>query len=209
CALYEDQACKIQNGYCYYFHANGNPSVVGRNVHGKREGVCVSYYSNGMMSDSAMFHNGEPADKAFKWHRNGYMSDSISRVDDSTYVQVGWFDDGELSYAGINVKGKQQGKWKFYHHNGQMSASEIYNKGKLISVEYFDEEGKPQTDTSLVTRDATIKGGDGAWKKYLEKNLYWPPGLKFNTPAEVTVGVSFTIDENGKVTDVEVCMPFH
>jgi hypothetical protein len=40
-ALYEDQDCKIQNGHGYYFHANGLPSVVGRRIHGKRDGICV------------------------------------------------------------------------------------------------------------------------------------------------------------------------
>lgn len=208
-ALFEDQACKIQNGHCFYYHANGVPSVVGRNVHGKREGTCVSYHSNGMIADSGMFHKGDCVDKAFRWHRNGYMSDSIHRVNDSTFVQVGWFDDGALAYAGYVLKAKQNGKWKYYHHNGQLSASEHYDNGKMSKVEYFDEQGNSKTDTSDVNREAMLKGGEVAWKKYLEKSLYWPSGLKFTTAAAVTVGVSFAIDENGKVVDAEVYMPFH
>lgn len=208
-ALYEDQACKIKNGNSIYFHANGNPSIVGRYIHGKQSGICISYHSNGMMLDSALFQNGEVVDKRFRWHRNGYLSDSINRVNDSTYVQVGWFDDGSLAYAGHIVKEMEEGKWKYYHHNGELSSLEIYKKGKIISVEYYDETGKLQTDTTAVNREATLKGGEAAWKKYLEKNLYWPTGLKFTTAADVTVGVSFTIDENGKVLDAEVSMPFH
>jgi antitoxin component YwqK of YwqJK toxin-antitoxin module len=198
-ALYEDEACKIQNGNCYYYHANGNLSVTGRYVHGKRDGICVSYHSNGMMGDSAMFQNGNVVDKAFRWHRNGYMSDSLSTLNDSTNVQVGWFDDGTLAYAGYSLNGKQNGKWNYYHHNGKVSASETYSKGKMIKAEYFDEQGNLLTDTSNVNRDAMLKGGEGAWKKYLEKNLFWPSGLKFTTAAEVTVGISFAVDENGKV----------
>src|SRR6185436_12232310 len=57
-ALYEDQACKTLNGNSYFFYANGNPSAVGRSLHGKQEGICLSYHANGMMSDSGMFHNG-------------------------------------------------------------------------------------------------------------------------------------------------------
>ncbi len=208
-ALYEDRACKIKNGNAIYFHANGNPSFVGRYIHGKQSGICISYHSNGMMLDSALFQNGEVVDKRFKWHSNGYLSDSINRLNDSTYVNVGWFDDGSLAYAGYIVNGMQESKWKYYHHNGELSASEIYVKGKITSVEYFDETGKPQTDTSFVNREATMKGGETAWRKYLEKNLYWPSGLKFSTAAEVTVGVNFTIDENGKISEVEVYMPFH
>ncbi len=208
-ALFEDKACKIQNGHSYYFHANGRPSIVDRSIHGKQEGICVRYHSNGMMSDSGMFHDGAVADKRFRWHSNGYLSDSISRLNDSVYVHVGWFDDGALAFAGHMVNGKADGKWKYYHHNGQLSASEIYSKGKMISVDYFEEAGNLQTDTSSVNREAIIKGGEAAWKKYLEKNLYWPPGLKFTTPAAVTVGISFVIDENGKVINAEVSMPFH
>ena len=208
-ALYEDQACKIQNGNCVYYHANGFPSVVGLIIHGKQEGICTSYHSNGMISDSAMFHNGLVVDKRFRWHRNGYMSDSISRVNDSTYAEVGWFDDGELAYAGYRVNNKQEGKWKYYHHNSQVSAIEVYSRGNRISADYFDETGKLQTDTSAVNREAQVKGGEAAWKKYLEKNLYWPQGLKFSTPASVTIGIDFAIDENGKVTDAEISMPFH
>jgi antitoxin component YwqK of YwqJK toxin-antitoxin module len=208
-ALYEDKACTIQNGYGYYFHANGLASVIGRRIHGKQDGICVSYYSNGMIADSAIFQNGAVTDKRFRWHRNGYLSDSISRLNDSVYVHVGWFDDGEPAFAGHELNDKRNGKWVFYHHNGQLSSSAVYRKGNIISIEYFDEAGKTQTDTSAVNREAVLKGGEVAWRKYLEKNLYWPPGLKFTTPAAVTVGIGFAIDENGKVIDAEVFMPFH
>ena len=208
-ALYEDPTCKIQNGNCFYYHSNGIPSVIGKYVHGNREGICVSYYFNGMMADSGMYRNGQVVDKAFKWHPNGIIADSLSRVDDSTCMEVGWFDDGSPSYGGYHVNGKMQSKWKYYHHNGQLSATVVYEKGNKVSAEYFDENGKKVMDTSMVEREATFKGGIPAWKKYLEKNLYWPPGLKFTTAGHVTVGVSFAIDENGKVIDAEIYMPFH
>jgi antitoxin component YwqK of YwqJK toxin-antitoxin module len=208
-ALYEDNACKIQNGFYRYYYASGYPSSVGRKIHGKQEGICISYHSNGMMSDSALYHEGRVVDKKLSWHPNGYNADSTSRLNDSTEVQVGWFEDGVPAYAGYLVNGKQNGKWKYFHHNGQMSSLEIYNRGNMLSAEYFDEKGQPQTDTSNVGREATFKGGLAAWKKYLEKNLYWPANLQFTTAASVTIGIDFTIDENGKPEDVEVSVPFH
>jgi antitoxin component YwqK of YwqJK toxin-antitoxin module len=207
--LYEDEACKIPNGHCYYFHANGQPSIIGKMVHGKQDGICLSYYSNGMMSDSALFRNGKVTDKRFQWHVNGYMSDSISRINDSTCVHVGWFDNGNPAYAGYIVNGKSNGKWKYFHQNGQVSALETYTDGQMIKAEYFDESGKQLTDTSQVNREATMKGGQKAWTKYLSKNLYWPAGLEFSTPASVAVGISFWVDENGKITGAEVETPFH
>ncbi|MBS1577811.1 MAG: energy transducer TonB [Bacteroidetes bacterium] len=208
-ALYEDQACKIRNGNSSYYYANGYASAVGRYVHGKREGICFSYHSNGMISDSAFFHNDQVVDKRFRWHLNGYMADSISRTSENTCVQVGWFDDGSPAYAGRLVNDQQEGKWKYYHHNGQLSANEMYSAGKLISVTYFDENGKEQTDTSSVNEEASFNGGEKAWIKYLQKKLYWPANLQFTTAGAVTVGIDFVIDETGKITNAEVSMPFH
>jgi Gram-negative bacterial TonB protein C-terminal len=85
----------------------------------------------------------------------------------------------------------------------------MYSHDNRTSTDYFDESGTPQTDTSAVNHEAMVKGGEAAWKKYLEKKLYWPAGLQFTTPASVTIGVDFAIDENGNVVDAEVSMPFH
>ena len=208
-ALYEDEACKVQTGHCYYYHANGRPSSIGRRIHGKNDGICLSYHSNGMMSDSANFQNGLVVDKRFRWHRNGYPSDSISRLNDSLFVRVTWFDDGSPSSAGYMVNDQLEGKWQYFHHNGQRAAMEVYNDGKLVGAEYFDESGKVNEDTSGVNQEARFKGGEEAWRKYLEKNLYWPQRLEFKTAAAVTIGVDFVVDENGKVIDAEVWMPFH
>lgn len=137
------------------------------------------------------------------------MSDSIERINDSTFVHIGWFEDGNVSYAGYVINKKRHGKWKYFHHNGQASALETYANGKLRNAEYFDEYGKPLTDTSMVNRKASIAGGQAAWAKYLQRNLYWPQGLAFTTPASVTVGIRFWVDENGQIADTETYIPFH
>jgi antitoxin component YwqK of YwqJK toxin-antitoxin module len=208
-ALFSDEASKIHNGHAYFFYANGLPSIVGTMINNKQEGVCVSYHPNGMMSDSALFKNGKVVDKRFRWHSNGTMADSISRINDSSYVQIGWFEDGKISHAGYLVNEKKHGRWKYFHYNGQVSALETHDKGKLSKAEYFDEQGQLLKDTSMVNRDASILGGQAAWTKYLQRNLYWPKGLEFNTPASVTVGISFWVDENGQVSDANIYVPFH
>lgn len=208
-ALYRDEECKIQNGHGNYFYANGFPSIVGTMIDNKREGVCLSFHSNGMMSDSALFKDGKVVDKRFRWYRNGMMSDSIKKLHDSLYVQVGWFDDGSISHAGYLVVDRQHGKWQYFHRNGKVSALETYDNGNLQKAEYFDDQGKPSLDTSKVNREASFGSSQAAWTRYLQKSLYWPKGLEFNTPASVTVGIRFWIDESGQVIDPEVYMPFH
>lgn len=208
-ALFKDEACEIYNGHYVYFYSNGRPSSLGKRIMGKKEGVCVTYHFNGMMEDSAFYHNGQVADKRFRWHYNGYMADSISRVNDSMHVQVGWFDDGNIAYAGYLLFGKENGKWKYYYHNGQVAAAETYYNGKMLSVEYFKEDGSLQTDTSNVNKDASFKGGTAGWQKHLNKNLYWPNGLRLNLSGSVVVEVGFTINEQGNPENVDVLIPFN
>lgn len=208
-ALYSDESCKIQNGHARYYYPNGVPSVVGTMVNNKQEGVCISYHSNGMMSDSALFENGKVVDKRFRWYSNGMMSDSICRINDSTYVRVGWFEDGKIASAGYVVNGEQYGKWQYFHHNGRVSAVETYANGQLQHALYTDEQGNEVQDTSMVNRRATVRGGLAAWSKYLQRSLYWPKGLAFSTPASVTVGVRFWVGHDGQIENAEVYMPFH
>lgn len=209
-ALYEDADCKIINGYCTWFHANGIPSTVGRMIHNKREGVCVQYHPNGMIADSATYHNGIPVGARFMWHRNGFLADSISHINDSMDVQVSWFDDGALKAAGYLLKDKPVGKWKYYHRNSEVAGIVIYENGKSVSKEYFNEDGSPQADTAVANSESVFKnGGINGWRKYLEKTALWPHGLQLVNTNAVTVGVEFTINEEGKPEDVGIYIPFH
>lgn len=209
-ALYEDKDNKIQNGYYSYFYANGQASSIGRRVHGKREGVCVQYHSNGMMSDSATFHADQPVGARFHWHRNGYQADSTNHVNDSMDVSIGWFDNGNVSYAGYLLYGKKTGKWKYYHRNGQLSGEEVFNSGNVVSKTFYNEDGSAQPDTSKANRDARFtKGGEKGWLSYLYKNMFWPNDYQLSATGIITVGVSFTINEEGKPEDIEMSVPFH
>jgi TonB family protein len=209
-ALFEDEACKIANGHMYYFHVNGNPSIIGRKLHGKNDGVCVSYHFNGYIWDSAEYKNGRVTGIRYRWYDNGSMSDSISHVNDSMDVQVSWFENGEIESGGYRLHNKLHGKWQFFHRNGKLAAFIVYNKGKAISKEYFKEDGAALSDTSQVNKEASFaRGGLAGWKKYLERNLQWPSNLKFTNGYMATVGVTFSINEEGKVDDIRVTTPFH
>jgi TonB family protein len=209
-ALYEDAACKSVNGYAFYYHPNGRPSTLGRMLHNKQQGICVRYYSNGMMADSAMYHNGIPAGSRIMWHRNGYMSDSIVHVNDSMNVHYSWFDNGSISFAGYLLKEKKHGKWKYFHRNGSLAGELVFDKGEIVSVKYYNDDGTGQADTSRANSDAVFKnGGTAGWAKYMEKNLYWPPGFAIKNTNRVVVVVSFVVDEEGRVQDAEVTVPFH
>jgi len=208
-ALYADSACKVYNGTSVFFHANGQVSRIGRQIYNKREGVCLGFYSNGMMSDSATYHNNVPVGNDYRWWPNGVLKDSVAHVNDSMDVSVSWFDNGTPAEAGYLLHGKMHGKWQFFHKTGQLAALESYDHGKVLSKQFFKEDGTPQPDTSKDGRSAVFKGRADAWQNWLYSRLYWPPGYKFSNGDMAVTVVDMVIDEDGKMESVEVTTPFH
>lgn len=207
--LFEDEACTIQNGEARYYYPNGRLQSAGRRINGRREGICISYHSNGMMYDSAYWHDDLPQGIRYRWHRNGYLADSLHYHGDGTRTEVTWWDNGALASAGIVRNEQLQGKWKFWHPNGQLAAEEVYDNGKVISKTYYNEDGSPHPDTATASREAVFaKGGMDGWRRYLENKVNWPVRYKLENTNTVTVGVQFCVNEEGKVVEVEMAVPF-
>lgn len=208
-ALFEDSGCKIYNGWSKFYYANGYLESIGRRIHNKNEGVCLSFHSNGMMSDSAEFHDGIPTGLHLRWNRNGVLSDSIAHVNDSMDVHIGWFDNGSIAFAGYTLRGKPTGKWQYFRSDGSLSAFQVYKNGVRQAAQYLNEKHEELSGTSHVNLSANFKGGNAAWQRYLYQQLNWPDGYQFKNGTMAVVVVDLTIDENGKVIDVEVAVPFH
>jgi TonB family protein len=206
---YEDSACKKPNGEFYYFHSNGRLSQSGRYIHGKKDGLWLSYYYNGMINDSISYSDGHKIGASYRWYENGYPADSTFWNADGSGVAVGWFNNGNPSYAGRYGAGeKKQGQWIYFHRNGKTSATELYKDGVLIDKQYFDEQANV-TDTVNKDRNASYPGGPKSWQKYLNNQLYFPRDYKLVNGDKAIVVVEATIDEEGNVTDVTVGTPFH
>lgn len=207
---YNDLECKIANGYFYYFHSNGILQSTGEYVNGKKNGLWLRFHSNGFMNDSTVYSNGNISGTSLSWHPNGFISDSTIQNEDGSGLHVSWFENGSPSLVGLYSAGrKQNGKWKYYHNNGEISSIEIFNEGILIDKIYFDEKGKKETDTTSKDRDAIFPGGYTAWTEYLYKNTYFPDRYKIINSDKAVVVVSFAVNEEGRVVDVFVSTPFY
>jgi hypothetical protein len=159
--------------------------------------------------DSTFDTNGKPSGISKGWHANGYPSDSVSYRPDGVSVHVSWFDNGNPSSAGYKINDSLHGKWTFFHKNGNPSAIEKYDHGKLISRQYFDEQGKEMTDTSNHDHQAAFTGGQKAWLKYMLSKLYFPDQYKILNADKAVVVVDATIDEDGNITEPEISSPFY
>ena len=207
-ALYEDSTCKRINGTCAWFYSNGQLSTYGQMRHNKQEGVCVRYHSNGMMADSGFYREGKQVGYRLGWHPNGMISDSTALINDSVSVRYGWFDNGTMSSGGYMLRDEPYQKWKYYNLLGALTALVYYEKGKIVNKEYYNTDGTRLADTS-DTEATFSKGGMPGWRKYLQRSAVWPRGLRLVNTNRVTLLVSYTITQEGKVTDVELENPFH
>ena len=206
---YKDKECKIENGDFRYFFANGRLQSAGKYLNGKKEGEWLSYFENGMMYDSAQYQKGSIVGTRFRWHKNGAIADSMVLNSDGSGIAVSWFDNGNPSGAGRYSAGnKMHGKWQFFHKNGTLSATIVFNEEKIISKEFFTEKGEAKNEEGIIEKAAEFPGGTKGWKKYLEKKIRFPVGYKITNSNAITVMISAIIDEEGNITDAYVSTPF-
>lgn len=206
---YSDSACTIKQGKFYTFYPNQQLETIGKYTNNLKDSTWLSFYANGVMKDSTRYDEGEVTGTSLQWHNNGYMSDSTVYGPDGIRVSVSWFDNGSISAAGrLSEIGMPHGKWQFFHRNGQLSAEEVYSRGRLISRKYFSTLGVPETDTSVAFKPASFPGGTGKWSEYMQKKLYWPNGYQIVNGNKVEIAIQFTIDEYGNVKDPLITVPF-
>lgn len=207
--LYEDKENKIRNGTFYLVYPNNKFQTIGKYVHNKKEGVWLDYYSDGSMKDSMNYQDGHQVGISLSWYGNGAGEDSMNVEENGNGVYVSWFDNGQPSSAGrYTAFTSRHGKWQYFHKNGKLSAIELYDHDTLKSKQYFDETGNYLPDTTSHDRDAEFPGGDKAWSKYLSKELYFPSNLELSNSDFAVVVISGIINEEGKVLEAEVTVPF-
>ena len=207
---YKEAECKIEEGLFTYYHSNKVIESTGNYKNGKRDGLWYRYHTNGLMYDSVTYNMGNVVGLRQRWHRNGFPMDSTVLQADGSGVEVTWFDNGNPSSAGKFAPGtKQTGKWQYFHRNGNLSASEVYNNGQLISRIYFSEDGKALSDTANKDREAAYKGDIKAWQNYLIKQLYFPSQWQFSEGTQAIVFVDWVVDEEGTIQDAEVTGSLH
>jgi antitoxin component YwqK of YwqJK toxin-antitoxin module len=113
------------------------------------------------------------------------------------YYESGIIEDS-MMYENNGVKKEV---FHFYK-NGKLWAHCTY-KLKNETCEGFDEEGKPITDF-IYLREAEFPGGLAEWAKYLQNSTRKFNPAKMGAPeGNHKVMLRFTIDENGKVIDIE------
>lgn len=79
----------------------------------------------------------------------------------------------------------------------------VVDEGKAVVAAPKDETDYDQTFTKVEV-EASFKGGEAAWRKYLERNLNASaPVDNGASPGSYTVVVQFIVDKEGRISDVK------
>lgn len=198
---YRDKACTLADSTMTWFFPNKNIKSTGKYHNGKKEGSWMQFHENGMMSDSGFYVSGQLKGIGLGWNHEGYQVDSSSFDGNGNGFEAHWFANGPVSSAGyITGDTNKVKRWNYYHSNGKLMATEDYENGKRTTCSCFTETGERLAGCD--EREAHFPGEDGAWIKFLQKNLRPDvPVRKKAPPGKYTTMVQFIVDIDGRLIE--------
>ena len=109
-----------------------------------------------------------------------------------------WFDNGNISSSEIYQNDKKEGKWKYYHYNGNEACRLYYKNDSILKTIIYNEKGIEIHSKLIDFQKPSFNGGLDVFRKRLGQ-------LHNNLDYQVVgkIYLSFIIDIDGNITDVE------
>lgn len=175
-----------------------------------KTGNYTFYYKNSQISYQGAYSKGHLVGEWNYWHENGVLQKKSNYSEkgllDGAYTE--WYDDGALDTQGQYVTDKMDGTWTFYFPNGQVSAIEIYSKGELVKVDFWESNGNKVEGELIVWLEPEFKGGESAMQSYIKDKVIYPKAAIDQNISGV-VYVQFVIDGDGSISEVRVIKSVH
>ncbi|MCW3075142.1 MAG: hypothetical protein JWP69_2211 [Flaviaesturariibacter sp.] len=203
-AWYKDSAAKIPHGKETWYHTTGYPETEGNYVDGKKEGPWLRFSDSGLLKDSLNYAAGYYNGQQLKWNGEGYLTDSAVFDGRGNGTWVHWTDEGIVYSAGRYVRDTAKiGRWKYYHSNGNVLATEDYTGDGKPVCHCYTAEGVELDTLLCYEKEANFTGGLNAWRKYLERSLNAQvPGDNGAKNGYYTVLVKFVVDKEGNISNI-------
>ena len=113
-----------------------------------------------------------------------------------------WYKNGQLFYTTQYQRGRKEGESLTYYASGKLKRKETFVMDKLEKGECFKEDGTP-LEYFPHEEKAEFPGGSAMMSKYLAQNTKYPVDAMRNGK-QGSVKVRFTVDEFGKINNIEV-----
>jgi antitoxin component YwqK of YwqJK toxin-antitoxin module len=217
-AVYADPALQEPDGTFMRFYKNGNVMRSGLYRKGKKHGLWIFGDRYGNPVDSIIFRDGSPVGKAKRYYPSGKLKAAIefSSQSKGACTYTAYFESGELCTEGKYRRFPRirSDEWNFYHKNGQLYSSISFPKdtktdqfdattSAIHAQVCYDSTGRALADC-IVLQPAQIEGGKTNVQQFIDRNWSWPRNYKFERDVRAVLQISFTVNIDGSVTDLEI-----
>lgn len=163
----------------------------------------TKYYRNGKIKQIGHFktkYKTIPIGEFLTFNRKGKISRIIyyDFYGMKNGLSRSWFDNGNISSFEIYQNDKKEGKWKYYHYNGNEACRLYYKNNSILKTIIYDEKGIEIHANLIEFQEPSFKEGLDIFRKRLGQ-------LHNNLDYQVVgkIYLSFIIDIDGNITDVE------
>jgi len=100
--------------------------------------------------------------KTAYYYKNGNKQETRNYIDNvKNGASVDYYENGKVNWKGSIKNGKYDGKWEGFYDNGKPIAEKIWNEGKLLKINYFND-----ADGQIL-----LQNGTGIYKEYYQKKV--------------------------------------
>lgn len=204
-----DSQGQIKEGSFIYYFKNGTKKSEGDYANNFKEGEWKEWNEAGNIMAVNHFKKGKMVGRNIRWYDSNHISDSAILDGDGNGKSFAFFPNGTKSAEGNYTSGSKNGQWLYYYLDikNQKSIEVVYEMDSVKDYTCYTETGELQKKDCVFEREASFRGGDEGWKKYLikkltEKSRIYSKLLKPNQSYSVIV--KFVVEKDGSIGDVKI-----
>ena len=114
-----------------------------------------------------------------------------------------YFDNGRIDSSGHYDSNRLDGNWYYRTYDGKLRERKHYKLDVLTQDSIYTVQEKKNYALKSGEKESEYPGGLAGWTSYLIKHLHYPERA-VNAEIKGDVEISFLIDENGSVSEMDV-----
>lgn len=186
----------------YFYHPNGVLSSLTTKLD-EQEMEEIGWYPTGQIREIVMHpaRPEQPKDKVLSefWLASG---EPLVVVGNGAFRDTVEFGNQKLIEFGTYRNGRKDGPWRGEFTNAKPYYDEEFRAGELVKGTSYSNEGNP-VEYTIEEQQAAFKGGQLALSNFLIRTLRYPVDAQ-RARAQGKVFVSFVVETNGTISDVQV-----
>lgn len=135
--------------------------------------------------------------KSGKVYRTGTFLSLVPEIRDGQFI---WYFKNGRIHKEVTYQGNQVTNWRVLDEKGKVKLA--------VVVAFKGPNGEELAEAMPVDKEPAYQGGSRPLSAFIRKNLEYPP-IASNEPLEGTVLVYFTVEENGRLTNLKIAQSLH